>query len=304
VFRPLRELADDHGFRVALLTGLGIATVCVAVKLLVRRRSPLPVAGIAACAGSCVALFLADTSVHRPGALIAGLGALAIAGIVSDALDLGYMFRVLLVVPGAVFISNTFVTGGREFVRPFLVIAMLLGAAAAIAWDKYPVVAPAGPLVLLITAAGIYACAPDTEHAAVVLGAIAPIALLGWPLGIARVGGGGASAFVGLVVWLAGTDAAARAGAVVGAVACLGVLVLLPLSQVFPARKSNEHHRKWPAWAFVVLTHALVVLACSRVAGLRESAWVAAGVAAVAWSAGVLFLGRALPGRVGKTITR
>jgi hypothetical protein len=123
-------------------------------------------------------------------------------------------------------------------------------------------------LLVLLSVEGIYLGAPDTEITKLVLGALVPVVFLGL---VPRLRSSSATAsLMGLVVWLAVLEGRGRPGAVVGSIACLGVILVAPL----------VHWRATAPQALVALvaTQALLVLYVSRVAGLRESAWAAAAL--------------------------
>ena len=151
------------------------------------------------------------------------------AGAWCERSSVGFVARLALFVPGALLLAPAFVPHGEAFVRPFLIVFVVLAAAAAVEWPRWERVADAGPVLMLLAVGGAYACVPDTEHAALVLGVAIPLACTGWPARFLTLGAGGAAAFVGLLAWVAGTDGVARPGAVVGAVACLGVIAFVPL---------------------------------------------------------------------------
>lgn len=128
--------------------------------------------------------------------------------------------------------------------------------------------------------AGAYVCAPDTELALVVAGAVGVIGVaalaLGWPWR-------GSGAVVSLaLVWIAVTDASPRASAVIGTLAVAAVHALLQVG--LPARARPVS---------LLLVGAVATVVCARVAGLgdgilRPVAIAGAAVALLAW----LVLGR------------
>ena len=196
--------------------------------------------------------------------------------------DAGSSRGAALFVPGALLIAPALVPRGQTFVRPFLVVFVVFGAAAAIEWPRWEPMADAGPILMLLAVGGAYLCVPDTEHAALVLGVAIPLACTGWPGRFLSLGAGGAAACVGLLAWVAGTDGSSRPGAVVGAAACLGVLAFVPLlaRSGFPLAGSGGSGLR--PMAVVVAVQVLVVAACSRLAGLETSAALSVVVAVVA----------------------
>ncbi|MFI5053310.1 MAG: hypothetical protein ACHQDE_03020, partial [Acidimicrobiia bacterium] len=90
----------------------------------------------------------------------------------------------------------------------------------------------------------------------------------------------GVSAVTGLLVWTATIDGVGRTGSIVGGIACLGVLVLVPLAGW--GRTARGHQ-----WVLLATQLAYVAFV-ARVAGFRQSAWAAAALAVpaalVAWA--------------------
>jgi hypothetical protein len=103
-----------------------------------------------------------------------------------------------------------------------------------------------------------------------------------------RAGPGGTAAIVALMTWASVVDGYPRRGAVVGAVACFGVVVLLPVMGIARVRV-----RAAPVVIVIGVQLALVLVA-SRVAGLRDSAVAALAIAACAFIIGALVLRVAL----------
>jgi hypothetical protein len=123
----------------------------------------------------------------------------------------------------------------------------------------------------------MYACVPETKHAVVLLGAAVPLPLLGWPVPLARLGRAGSYGFTAITLWTAATDGAARPSALIGAVACLGLLVAEPVARTIANRRSplDVFPLRWPAWLWAVpvaIVHFGLVFLGSRVAGLRPTA--------------------------------
>jgi hypothetical protein len=284
VLQPLRDLVENESFRDGLIVGAILACVCVGCAFAFGtlaahkfgRTRTLPIAGLALCLGSYVALRRASVPIYRPALLLSGLGALALAGFISRRWP--SLARILAVLPGAVLVSAAIRgdTFARAFALPFIVFA----AAAAVEWADWSPVSSAGPAMLTATVLGVYVSTPDTEHAVVVLGVAVWIGLTGWPSGATAVGSAGAPAVVGLIAWLAGTDGVARPGAVVGASACVGVFVIVPVLRRIGVSLDLERSRlSLPVGWVCLVVHVAVVALCSRVAGLESSA-VAAGTIA------------------------
>ena len=159
----------------------------------------------------------------------------------------------------------------------------LVGGGLTASFDR--ALGPRGlaPLLLAVTALGIYLTTPDTEHSALLLGVAIPVALLAFPWPMATLGTGGSFASAALLALVVVIDGVGRDGAVVGAVACLGVLAVEPAVRVVSRGRALP-----PApvplrySARIVAVHVVLVAICSRVGGLRSSAVEALVVCAVA----------------------
>jgi hypothetical protein len=144
---------------------------------------------------------------------------------------------------------------------------------------------PAGltPGLYAITAAGVFAAVPNTEAAATLLGAALPGACAGWPLGRARLGSAGAASATALLVWVAAAGASGREPAVVGALACLGLLVALPAGSWLAARwrvsSPRLGHHPVAGPLAVLAVHAATVAVAARVAGTSDELGVAVPIA-------------------------
>jgi len=138
------------------------------------------------------------------------------------------------------------------------------------------------PGLYVITTAGVFAAVPNTREAAALLGASVPGALVGWPFGRARLGRVGAGGATALLVWVAGVGALGREPAIVGAVACLGLLATIPagrwLAARRPKRRAHGPARAFPHRVAVLVTHTMLVAVASRVAGISADLWVAVPV--------------------------
>jgi hypothetical protein len=169
------------------------------------------------------------------------------------------------------------------WVRAVVTGAATVGPVAAARTDVD--LGPTGltPALYAVSAAGVFAAVPNTEEAAALLGASMPAALAGLPLGRARLGRVGAAGAAALLVWVAADGSLGREPAVVGAVACLGLLATLPAGRWlatylrFRRRAPRDLMIGRPLPTLVV--HATVVGVASRVAGTSSELWVAVPVA-------------------------
>jgi hypothetical protein len=220
-----------------------------------------------------------------------------------------WLAALALMIPAAWLLAAD--ASSTAWVRGFLVAALVIAVPGSGRADvEY---GPAGltPVLYAAAAAGVFAAVPDTEQAATLLGASVPLALLGWPLGASvplallgwplgagRLGPPGAGAATALLVWVAAVGGRGREPSIIGAVACLGLLVTLPAGQWLAARAGRRRPVRRPRRLnlTLVLVQLVIVAVESRVAGLSVDLAVASAVTAatllVALAASVLLAAR------------
>ena len=277
------------GFFVGSLALAAGVLVILALALFSRRRV-VPLAGLLLVGAALVAL--ADQG-RLPDGLVPGLTLLGLAGasvVVTERLHLPPAgSAAVLAVPGAWLVAAA---TGLDETGPRLVLVAsiaLAGALAGAADHDYRHLG-LGPILVLATLAGAYATVPDTERALIVLGAALPLVVLGWPWPLASLGRAGATATVGLLAWVAVTDGSARAGSTVGAMACLGVLLVEPVARMLRGGNGEEGEvgevgdgpAAWRTALPIVFIHLVLVTVASRIAGFRSSVWEAGAIAGVA----------------------
>jgi hypothetical protein len=186
---------------------------------------------------------------------------------------------VLMTPFAAVLAANASSTG---WVRWLVGVAVVLGATAASRTDADWGEIGVTPTLYAVSAAGVFAAVPDTEQAATLLGASVPAALAGWPLGRARLGPTGAGAAAALLLWVGAVGGRGREPSIVGAVACLGLLLTLPAGRWLAGRTGHPRavRRSRHGAVLLVGVHLAVVAVASRVAGIATDLHVAAAVAA------------------------
>ena len=151
-------------------------------------------------------------------------------------------------------------------------------------------------LLLAGTLLGVGLTVPDVEQVRVttpIAAVVAAAAAVWWVVGrgVEAAGRWQALALL-LVAWIAAVGGYGRDGAVVGAVGCLGLVVLEPVARATGAAVRSD---AWPLHAAAtwrLALHAVVVVTASRVAGLRRSAWEAAAIVLLTWVVAFAVLGR------------
>lgn len=273
-----------------LLVGLRYGVVGLAVGLLAalarRRHPPAPVVGLLMAGATLLGLAATD---RLPSGLAVGVGILAVAGVVADLGRFPAWSCALLGLPGAcvVVLEGGLAVEGAGQVAAGL--AICLGGALVADFDRkwrargYPVV------LVVISIVGILATVPDTERALVLAGAALPFLALAWPASAGALGRGGSLATVGVAVWVVAQDGAGRPGSIVGAAACIGLLLVEPLVRALQAGDSPfDTLDAWvrQGWLLVLATavlHILLVFVAARVVGLRETVREAVPIVLVAF---------------------
>lgn len=291
----IRTVLEDPGFATGLLTGsLALAAGALVILLWPRSSQPsvVPLAGLLLAGAG--ALALRDQG-QLPGGLGLGLFLLALAGfsagVAARTPVAPAAVHAVLAAPGAWLLTGAADLDGTW--PPLLLVgAIALGGALTGAADHSYRKLALGPVLSLVSLAGVYTTVPDTERALVVLGAAVPLAVLGWPLALATLGRAGASATVGLLAWVAVTDGSARPGSVVGAIACLGILLVEPVARTLrgqeppdPSPDAAVVDRDPAGWRLampVILAHLALVAVAARVAGLRTDALESTAIAGFA----------------------
>lgn len=273
----LEHLVESSGFWVALVLA---AVGCGAVWVGLRAGTRTPDVALVAVVAGLVGLGVAD---QLPVALVVGLALLAGGELLAG--DEGWCRRTLWLVAGAVVVGASLPAGWPFWMRAVAAAVAALGGSLTVATNRAaPRVTPA---LFAISAVGIYFCVPDTESAAVLVGAlVVGAAWIFVPRARAAVG---VSALTGLLAWVAADGGVGRAGSVVGGVACLGVL-LLPIARASPMTRPLPPR----GWRLVTLlgVQAALVAYESRVAGAEAGggAALALSVPAFALAAAALLL--------------
>ncbi|MGH9243696.1 MAG: hypothetical protein ACRD29_05135 [Acidimicrobiales bacterium] len=270
-------------------TGVGAGLIALLVGLAVgvvrgRRSTPLPIAGVLLVAAAAVAIAAREVV---PARLSLGLALMAAGGLLIDVRWLPRLAAPVAAAPGASLIAMALTPRSVGWVRPAVVVAVVVGGFLIAEFDREWRRSGATAALVLIWLGGVYVTVPETERALVLLGAAVPLTLLGWPLVAASYGASGALVVVGLAAWVVGTDSATRASAVVGGLTAPGLLLAEPLTRLVTKRATGVVRRGREAGGVVgvvgivgvVGLQVAVVLLITRVAGLQGSAAAAALIA-------------------------
>jgi len=286
------------------LTGLVFGFAALAIGVLIVyvwrqwRETPVPIVGLLLTAAAMAGLQL---TAEPPEDLWVGIALLAGGGALYPLASRMPLLPAALAAPGAWWVTRVVELPGAGWV-PWLLFAWIVVAAPLVAsFDRHFAAASYGPVLLLISVAGMFSTLPDTELILVVFGAAIAPALLAFPYGAASLGAVGVYPLLGAIAWVIAIDGHGREGAVVGAIACLALLVIEPL--VRWSRNQSLLDRIPAVWwrpPAVAAAQVVVVLLAARVAGLIDSPLPAAlvALAVLAGTAALLaFMRSGLPAR-------
>lgn len=256
-------------------------------------RPPLPAAGLALTAAAALAVAWAPDGEAVGARQVAGLVAAAGGAWLAAVLRLPLWVRPALVLPGAALTVDAMrITDRSQAIVPAIVaaavVAVLVGES-----DRIHAATAAGPPLLAISILGMYATIPETGQILPVAVVAVPIALVGGPARLARLGTAGAAASVVLLVAVVAEGGQARPASIVGGLASFGVLALEPVvRRVAPTATAPPDRWASGAMAVLVAVHVVVVAVASRVAGLRGSGAEALVIVAAAAALALAALGR------------
>ncbi|HSF87718.1 MAG TPA: hypothetical protein VLG28_18910 [Acidimicrobiia bacterium] len=269
------DLTNSDAFTLGLVLGAAALVVGILVAGLVRRGAPPNIGGYLYSAAAIATLGL---TFDVPWAVPAGAALVAAACQLGDDIwdrALGSLFGAgLLVIGGDV------ADGAGAVV---LVVSVAVCAALVVAFDQPYRRSAIGLPLLAASTFGVLLTVPDTERAMALFGVALPMILLGWPGRFVSLGAG-AGAAVALIGWVGGIAGAARPGATVGSLAALGLMLAAPLGMRITRVATPALARvasSGPGRALIVVAiHGVMVFGASRVAGLQQSAALAAVIAA------------------------
>ncbi|HEX6393043.1 MAG TPA: hypothetical protein VFZ97_06345 [Acidimicrobiales bacterium] len=191
----------------------------------IKSSLPVPIAGLLFAAAALAGY-------QRTGHLVPGF-ALSIAllltgGLIGDIASLPAVPRMLLSAPGAVVLATESALPDPLWARVFAGAITVVGAGLIDSLDRRCCRLGLGPLLLAVTTVGLYETVPDPDFALLLVGAALPMALLGWPIPLARLGGAGAAAAAGFLAWADAVGGRGRLGTVVAGGVCLGLFAIEP----------------------------------------------------------------------------
>lgn len=209
-----------------------------------------------------------------PSTLLWGLLLLAAGSELASHTPNPKVIGIVLAFPGAVLVGIARDFEGPGWVRPLLIVSVAVIAPLAGDVDRRAARLGLGPLLWLISVVGVYATVPDTELVRPLVGAAVPLAIVGWPLRLGRLGAGGAAAGVGLALWVGALQGYGRPGSIVGAVGAMGFFAVEPIGRALFRRRVVPLSRVLSPAAFqvaLVMGHVGLTWYCARVAGFART---------------------------------
>lgn len=295
----VREGPIDTWNGAELLVGLGggtLATV-VAVALSRGRERPVPLAGVAlALAG------LWSVGYAAPPGLTLVIGIVGVGG-AALLRSRSPWLCFTAVLPFAAIVGFNADLALPTVLQCLATTVVALGAVLAPSFDEAWQVDAPGPGLCAVSAIGLWLAVPDTEPAAALVGVTLPLAVLGWPTRLARLGTAGAAASVAVFVWAVAVGSAGRGTAFVGGVACLGALLGAPVGRavVEIMTRSLAGLGVLRGVGPLLTAQVAVVLVAARVGAVMERGAAAALGVAIAAAISVATGVVVMPRRVGSS---
>jgi hypothetical protein len=211
-----------------------------------------------------------------PGAVVTGLVLLWVAGTLGALTPAPWLVGPIAAVPGALVLADANDGLAAGWVPVAIAVGAVLIGATAADLDRRAARFGLAPLLLFVSVGGIYATVPDTELMRAAVGVALPLVFLAWPYAAASLGGGGAYAAVGVLLWIVPIEGIGRAGAIVGAIGAFALLFGEPLGRVLA--RELESRMRIPRYqisrprAVVVGAQLVLVFYATRIAGRAETA--------------------------------
>ncbi len=283
-----------------LLTGLAFGAAALVLAwvsglfLRGRRGCPARIGGILLTLAALLALPVAASV---PPGLWWGLGLLVVGGLAMQTWPALAPFGPVVALPGAWLVGMEAVLPGEGWARWFVVFVIVVGAPFVARFATHPVTGAWTPVMFALFSIGIFLTVPDTEEALVLLGVSLPMAIPSLPGSPSRFGVAGTYAGAAVALWVIVQGGAGRPAAIIGATACLGLLLTDPVARLLSPDHGSILDRLpqcWGGLAVASFVQLVLVLAVARTAGLATSVARAALIAAVflVLEVGVLAVGR------------
>ncbi len=282
--RPLTDLFGASQFSTGLMVGIVALVVtfptALGLSALFPRRGRRP--GLVGPVFALATVFALDGTLGTdvifsvPDDVLIALGLLWVAGTIAALTPVAWLVGPLAAIPGAVMLADANAGLADGWVPVAMVIGTVLIGATAADFDRRTARFGLGPLLLFTAVAGIYVTVPDTELMRAVMGVGLALVFLAWPYAAAALGGGGAYAAVGILLWITPIDGIGRSGSIIGAIGAFALLFGEPIGRVIARELESRarlarHPIKRPR-AMVVGAQLVLVFYATRIAGQAQTA--------------------------------
>ncbi len=204
----------------------------------------------------------------------------------SRGMQTSWPWRVALVMPGAAILAfgNGWGWGHPYWLSWMVFLGVALCAPLVTDFDRRSARLGLGPVLFLVSLAGVWAYLPENDLIRGLLGAALPLALLGIPFRLERLGEGGTAAAVGLYFWAIAYESNGTRAQVWLMVFALGLPLVEPMGRRF-ARSATRGSvlRRYQHWigiggqiptvalqALIFATDIAFVVYVCRVVGFSE----------------------------------
>ena len=243
---------------------------------------------------TATALWVLQAARVVPAEVWIGAFSLAIAGEIVRQVSKLRLLAPLLALPGAILIAHQGNLPGAglegdwpSWIPSFIVVAIAFAAPLVGEMDRAHRTRDLALPLLGISALAAFLCVPDTEEIGLLAAIYLLMGILGWFHRGLVLGPSGGWAAVGVLLWTIAIGGRGREGAIIGAVACLGLLVAEPIGRLLSGRKAHPLPGGVAGRRFVVVGHLILAFFMARVAGMRETPREAAELALPAMLAAI-----------------
>jgi hypothetical protein len=273
----------------------GIALGCLGLVLtwlvLARRTGvgPFAVGGAMVAVATVAAVGISG---EQTTAMWSGLGLILVGTAAAGALGLSHPSIAASSIPGSIVVALA-APANPAWVRLLVVFAIPLLGYFVVDFESRYADRGLGIVFFGLATMGTFLAVPDTELVRALFAVCLPMSLTGWPRPLLWMGRSGAFLAVSIFVVFTAVGGIGRPASIVGALACLGYLVLEPIAvRARPALLDlpTVLHRTPEAMLMAAVPQLAIVLIASRLAAPLESVAGAAGVVIVVGALAYLLL--------------
>lgn len=262
----LIELLETSFFQVGIWVGLSCLVLGWLLILAVRRRQPLPVAGVLIGGGTLLALWILEEPIGTEiwAVIVILLGTLTARLVRGPA-----WVTPVAALPGAVWLAMGTDITELGWVRLSIVVLVPVVGYLIDDFEKRYSSFGLGVIFFVLAILGVFFAVPDTEWARTLVAVAVPVTFLAWPMVGASLGTEGSYVAVAVFLIVTSQGGGPRPASIVGGIAGLGLLLIEPvLIVVRPSviRLTTWLKRNWVGAVLAAIPQFVLVAICSRVA--------------------------------------